>query len=669
MVLAVGARVKDFTIDKFLGKGSYGAVYKCTRAGDGLPYAMKQINTRNMSHKERQDAVNEIRILASVVNPYVIRFCEAFVEDDMLYIITEYANHGDLFKRLQRLKQRHQSLPEDACWIYFIQLLLGVQALHRNSILHRDLKSANVFLASHNRLKIGDLGVAKLLRAQEAYAKTQIGTPYYVSPELWKNKPYNSKSDVWALGCLLYEMVELKPPFDSTNMRGLARKVLRGAYPQISSRYSTEIGQMIKTLLIVNPNDRPSVDDILKLDSIVSRMHMLPPEEIPLSAQTEDKSQLDLVGTIHVPRKMRDLTKQLPSPRYESDMSSRASNASTIGQVPPWNGKAMKAEVEKLPQIGEKSPAEGSGLPPMPGAAAASSGKEAETVRTGAAAMSARRAARQDSGAAPSSGSANGSAASGYAPSTGGGSEAGYDNYGYGSGGGGGGGGGSSGGGGGGGGSCGGGGGGGGGSRQSSQAGSSRSNSHAAAMERHYRDRLLFHGNNRQAPPLGAAAAAAAAAGGGQHYTHHTQGQPQPRYSGRDGGGSHYGSGSGASPYRRKMDNVLGQPTGGGGAGPAGGYRNHYGDGGSSGGAYGGGGSSERRGSQYGASQSGSNRGSYATPSQVRASAAAMAGVGAGGYNHVASRYSGGSNKYGAYRAQGGGAASGGGDGRPRPFR
>jgi serine/threonine protein kinase len=197
MVLAVGSRVKDHTIDKFLGKGSYGAVYKCTRKGDGLPYAMKQINTRNMSQKERQDAVNEIRILASVVNPYVIRFCEAFVEDDMLYIITEYANHGDLFKRLQRLKQRHQNLPEDACWTYFIQLLLGVQALHKNNILHRDLKSANVFLASHNRLKIGDLGVAKLLRAQEAYAKTQIGTPYYVSPELWKNKVSTARPGRW----------------------------------------------------------------------------------------------------------------------------------------------------------------------------------------------------------------------------------------------------------------------------------------------------------------------------------------------------------------------------------------------------------------------------------------------------------------------------------------
>lgn len=627
MVLAVGARVKDFTIDKFLGKGSYGAVYKCTRAGDGLPYAMKQINTRNMSHKERQDAVNEIRILASVVNPYVIRFCEAFVEDDMLYIITEYANHGDLFKRLQRLKQRHQSLPEDACWIYFIQLLLGVQALHRNSILHRDLKSANVFLASHNRLKIGDLGVAKLLRAQEAYAKTQIGTPYYVSPELWKNKPYNSKSDVWALGCLLYEMVELKPPFDSTNMRGLARKVLRGAYPQISSRYSTEIGQMIKTLLVVNPNDRPSVDDVLKLPSIVSRMHMLPPEDIPASAQTEDRSQLDLVGTIHVPRKMRDLTKQLPSPRYESDMSSRASNASTIGQVPPWNGKPMKADVDKLPNIGETAAAEASALPPMPGAPAAGPGKETDTVRTAAAAESVRRAARHDSGSASSTGSAGGSER-GYAASGSGGNE-GYDHYGYGS------------------------------AREgSSQSQSSRSSSHAAAMERHYRDRLLFHGNNRHAPPLGAAAAAAAAAGGGQHYTHHTQGQPQPRYGGQ-GGGSHY-AGSNASPYRRKMENIGGQPSGGSAA--AGGYRNHYRDGG--------GGGSDRRGSQYGGSQAGSMRGSYATPSQVRASAAAMAGMG-GGYNHVASRYSGGSNKYGAYRAQGGGSGShgGGGDGRARPFR
>ena len=534
MVLAVGSRVKDFTIDKFLGKGSYGAVYKCTRKGDGLPYAMKQINTRNMSHKERQDSVNEIRILASVVNAYVIRFCEAFVEDDMLYIITEYANHGDLFKRLQRLKQRHQTLPEDACWIYFIQLVLGVQALHRNNILHRDLKSANVFLASHNRLKIGDLGVAKLLRAQEAYAKTQIGTPYYVSPELWKNKPYNSKSDVWALGCLLYEMVELRPPFDSTNMRGLAKKVLRGVFPQISSRYSQEIGALIKALLIVDPNDRPSCDDILKMDSIVTRMSMLPPEEIPATAQTENPLD-DLVGTIHVPRKMRDLTKQLPSPRYDSDMSSRASS---VNSIPPWKAKtsgssgdsrAGGTNQDSLPAIGEQAPSQQTkpvdrarepelepDVPPeshrlsQPKSASASSSESAQG---------------QQYGRTPNSGS---------------------HHYKY--------------------------------SGHSQNPGMSPANaysvrsSHAAQMERHYRDRLIFHGH--QNPPGAAAAVAAAAASGGPHYNSSSNSNqynspPAPRYAASgSGSGSHY-SGVGGSPYRRRMEGMslnvgsyVGHPTG-----------------------------------------------------------------------------------------------------------
>ena len=95
-----------------------------------------------------------------------------------------------------------------------------------------------------------------------AMAKTQIGTPYYVSPELWKNRPYNAKSDVWALGCLLYEMVMGKPPFDSNNMRGLARKVMRGVYPDVSSRYSQELRDVVKRLLTVDPNHRPSIDQV-----------------------------------------------------------------------------------------------------------------------------------------------------------------------------------------------------------------------------------------------------------------------------------------------------------------------------------------------------------------------------------------------------------------------
>jgi NIMA (never in mitosis gene a)-related kinase len=277
--LGVGSVVQNFQIEKFLGKGSYGAVYRVKRQKDGKIYAMKQINTQKMTQKEREDAVNEIRILASVESPYIIKFNEAFVHNMNLYIITEYAGNGDMFQRLRRLAQKRQMMPEDKAWVFFIQLSIGIQALHRNNILHRDLKSANVFLSNKNMIKIGDLGVAKLLAATRAMAKTQIGTPYYVSPELWKNKPYNAKSDIWALGCLLYEMVVGKPPFDSNDMRGLARKVMRGVYPPISSHYSQDIKDVITKLLAVNPAHRPSIDDVLQMPQVLARMKLLPPTD------------------------------------------------------------------------------------------------------------------------------------------------------------------------------------------------------------------------------------------------------------------------------------------------------------------------------------------------------------------------------------------------------
>jgi NIMA (never in mitosis gene a)-related kinase len=320
--LGIGGTVKDFVIQKFLGQGSFGAVYKVKRKSDGKIYAMKQVNTRKMSQKDREVAVNEIRILASTKNQYIIKFYEAFVHDQMLYIITEYAANGDVFQRLKRMKQKRQSMPEDVVWVFFIQLCLGIQALHRNNILHRDLKSANVFLSNHNCIKIGDLGVAKLLAASRAMAKTQIGTPYYVSPELWKNKPYNAKSDVWALGCLLYEMVMGKPPFESANMRGLAKKCMRGAYPAVSSRYSAELQGVIKKLLAVNPDNRPSIDQILQMDTVVSKMSLLPEAEVetPGTAQSEKET---MIRTIRVPRKLRDLTavKNFPGPRYEAEQA------------------------------------------------------------------------------------------------------------------------------------------------------------------------------------------------------------------------------------------------------------------------------------------------------------------------------------------------------------
>jgi NIMA (never in mitosis gene a)-related kinase len=111
-----------------------------------------------------------------------------------------------------------------------IQITRGLKALHELKILHRDLKSANVFMFSNGSVKLGDMNVSKMSRNM---CKTQTGTPYYASPEVWKDLPYDKKSDIWSLGCVIYEAIALKPPFRANDMEGLYKKVTRGFYPRI----------------------------------------------------------------------------------------------------------------------------------------------------------------------------------------------------------------------------------------------------------------------------------------------------------------------------------------------------------------------------------------------------------------------------------------------------
>ena len=123
----------------------------------------------------------------------------------------------------------------------------GLKALHDAQVLHRDLKSANVFLNRNGTAKLGDMNVSKV--AKKGLLYTQTGTPYYASPEVWKDQPYDSKSDIWSLGCVLYESVTLKPPFRADDMSGLFKRVVKGVYPKIPKHYSEELNQLIKALI------------------------------------------------------------------------------------------------------------------------------------------------------------------------------------------------------------------------------------------------------------------------------------------------------------------------------------------------------------------------------------------------------------------------------------
>ncbi|XP_070594753.1 serine/threonine-protein kinase Nek4 isoform X7 [Erythrolamprus reginae] len=140
----------------------------------------------------------------------------------------------------------------------------GKQYLHEKHILHRDLKTQNVFLTRSNIIKVGDLGIARVLDNQHDMARTLIGTPYYMSPELFSNRPYNYKSDVWALGCCAYEMATLKHAFNAKDMNSLVYRIIEGKLPPMPKDYSIELKELIRTMLSKKPEERPSVRSILR---------------------------------------------------------------------------------------------------------------------------------------------------------------------------------------------------------------------------------------------------------------------------------------------------------------------------------------------------------------------------------------------------------------------
>ena len=187
------------------------------------------------------------------------------------------------------IKKQKTKLSEDLVWKLFIQILLGLNHMHSRKILHRDIKTLNVFLSENVDVKLGDMGVAKILSTNTNMAKTIVGTPYYLSPELCEDKPYNEKSDVWALGIVLYECCTQRHPFDAENQGALILKILRGKYPAVTG-YSPEVSDLIKRCLTQNANRRPNTFKLLMLPSIRQKAEELGialPDQLTLTTMAE----------------------------------------------------------------------------------------------------------------------------------------------------------------------------------------------------------------------------------------------------------------------------------------------------------------------------------------------------------------------------------------------
>ncbi|XP_010140241.1 PREDICTED: serine/threonine-protein kinase Nek1 [Buceros rhinoceros silvestris] len=253
-----------------IGKGSFGKAILVKAKENGQQYVIKEINISEMSNKEREESRREVAVLANMKHPNIVLYRESFEENGCLYIVMDYCEGGDLFKKINA--QKGVLFSEDQILDWFVQICLALKHIHDRKILHRDIKSQNIFLTKDGTIQLGDFGIARVLNSTVDLARTCIGTPYYLSPEICQNKPYNNKSDIWALGCVLYEMCTLKHAFEAGNMKNLVLKIISGHFPPVSMHYSYDLRNLLSQLFKRNPRNRPSVNSILEKNFIAKRV-------------------------------------------------------------------------------------------------------------------------------------------------------------------------------------------------------------------------------------------------------------------------------------------------------------------------------------------------------------------------------------------------------------
>ncbi|XP_039380046.1 serine/threonine-protein kinase Nek11 isoform X5 [Mauremys reevesii] len=261
---------RRYVLQQKLGRGSFGTVYlvsdKKAKQGEELK-VLKEISVGDLKPNETVEANLEAQLLSRLDHPAIVKFYASFVERESFCIITEYCEGRDLDCKIQEYKEAGKIFPESQIIEWFIQLLLGVNYMHERRILHRDLKAKNIFL-KNNLLKIGDFGVSRLLMGSCDLATTFTGTPYYMSPEALKHQGYDTKSDIWSLGCILYEMCCLDHAFTGHNFLSIVLKIVEGNTPSLPDRYPSKLNAVLHSMLNKNPSLRPSAAEILKIPYI-----------------------------------------------------------------------------------------------------------------------------------------------------------------------------------------------------------------------------------------------------------------------------------------------------------------------------------------------------------------------------------------------------------------
>ena len=260
-----------------IGKGNFGSITKIRRKSDGKILVWKELNYGSMKEKYKHHITSEINILKELHHPNIVKYYDRIIdkENTKIYIIMEYCPGGDLSQLIKRCRHQKQYISEDIIWKIFSQVVSALYACHTNKsgkILHRDIKPSNIFLDNENNVKLGDFGLSLMLNNEMNFAYSNVGTPYYMSPEQVDENKYNEKSDIWSLGCFLYELTALHPPFEAHNHLSLALKIKSGKVDKLPEKYSENLCKVIFWMMNVDQNKRPSIKDIILVPDVNIRI-------------------------------------------------------------------------------------------------------------------------------------------------------------------------------------------------------------------------------------------------------------------------------------------------------------------------------------------------------------------------------------------------------------
>jgi serine/threonine protein kinase len=314
---------------------------------DGRYYVIKQVDLAKLNKKERQQSLNEAKVLSSLRHPNVINYVDSFLarKSDHLCIVMEFADGGDLSNRI---KNNHGvNFSESQILDWFIQITLALNYVHQRKILHRDVKTQNIFLTQDSVCKLGDFGIARTLSSTYDQANTFVGTPYYLSPELILERPYDHMSDVWALGVVLYEAMSLRHPFNANDMKSLMHRILKVQYDPPPTMYSYELRSIVSRLLVKDPLQRIRLNEVLELPVISRRMRQwLEGGVVPqkyLAALVRNK-QLP-------PQLMLEALAKSNGDERVGNSPTNFEQKSSLPSIPP--GKAMRSTptVSEVPQM------------------------------------------------------------------------------------------------------------------------------------------------------------------------------------------------------------------------------------------------------------------------------------------------------------------------------